>query len=82
MVANVLKSDNAVKISVYVVRAFIKLREMLLSHKELAEKLKALEQKVDKHDLTIHSLIVAIRRLMERPEGKTGRKIGFKIDES
>jgi phage regulator Rha-like protein len=43
MVANVLKSDRAVKISVYVVRAFIKLREMLLSHKELAEKLKALE---------------------------------------
>ena len=44
MAANVLKSDSAVRVSVYAVRAFIKLREMLLSNKEFSEKLKELEE--------------------------------------
>ena len=79
MVANVLKSGRAVKVSVYVVRAFIKLREVLLSHKELAGKLRELEQKVGKHDVEIQYLFSAIRQLMQPRELKTMRKIGFKI---
>lgn len=70
MAANVLKSDNAVKVSVYVVRAFIKLREMLLSNKEFSDKLKKLEQKVEKHDKTIHLLVVTLGHLMTFVPGK------------
>ena len=50
MAANVLNSPQAVKISVFVVRAFVKLREMLSTHKELAHKLAALERKLQNHD--------------------------------
>jgi len=82
MAANVLKSDGAVKVSVYVVRAFIKLREMLLSNKEFSEKLKELEQKVEKHDKTIHFLVVTLGHLMQPTEIKDKRKIGFKPDKT
>jgi len=81
MAANVLKSDRAVKVSVYVVRAFVKLREAVLSHKEFAGKLSELEQKVEKHDVTIHYLFDAIRRLMQPTDTQKIRKIGFKPDE-
>lgn len=82
MAANVLKSDSAVRVSVYVVRAFIKLREMLLSNKEFSEKLKELEQKVEKHDKTIHLLVVTLGQLMKPTEIKDKRKIGFKPDKT
>jgi hypothetical protein len=82
MAANVLKSDSAVRVSVYVVRAFIKLREMLLSNKEFSEKLKELEQIVEKHDKTIHLLVVTLGQLMKPTEIKNKRKIGFKPDKT
>ncbi len=81
MAANVLKSDRAVKVSVYVVRAFVKLREALLTQKEFAGKLRELEQKVEKHDVTIHYLVHAISRLMQPPDPQKTRKIGFNRDE-
>ncbi|MCK4760762.1 MAG: hypothetical protein KAW12_01085 [Candidatus Aminicenantes bacterium] len=80
MAANILRSDYAVKISIYIVRAFTKLRELLLSHKEFAEKLKLLEQKIEKHDVVIHSLVTALSRLM-KPGDPQKRKIGFKQDD-
>jgi len=76
MVATVLNTQRAVEISLYVVRAFVKLREMLASNKELAAKLNALEHKLDSHDQAIAGLINAIRELMRPPETKT-RPIGF-----
>jgi len=63
MAANVLNSPQAVRMSVFVVRAFVKLREMLATHKELAHKLAALERKLQNHDESIRSLVVAIRQL-------------------
>jgi phage regulator Rha-like protein len=81
MAANVLKSDRAVKISVYVVRAFVKLREALLTQKDFAGKLREMEQKVEKHDVTIHYLLHAIRRLMQPPNPQKTRRIGFNTDE-
>lgn len=68
MLASVLNSPKAVEISVYVVRAFIKLREMLANNKELARKLEELERKVKNHDENIEGLIQAIRALRSRPE--------------
>lgn len=80
MAANVLNSPQAVRMSVFVVRAFVKLREMLSTHKELAHKLAALERKLQNHDESIRSLVVAIRQLMASPEPKK-RPIGFLVEE-
>jgi hypothetical protein len=76
MVASVLNSKRAVDVSVYVVRAFVKLREMLGAHRELAQKLSELETKVESHDRRIRLLFEAIRQLMEPPMPKS-RRIGF-----
>ena len=62
--------------SIYVVRAFVKLREMLGSHRMLAQKLAELERTVASHDVHIKTLFEAIRRLMEPPASKS-RPIGF-----
>ncbi len=77
MAANVLSSTQAVQMSVFVVRAFVKLREVLATHKELAGKLTELERKVGTHDKAIVSIIAAIRGLTEpaKPESRT---IGFR----
>jgi len=76
MVAAVLNTPRAVDVSVYVVRAFVKLREILASNKDLAAKLTELEQRVSIHDATIGELIDAIRQLMAPEPGKK-RSIGF-----
>jgi hypothetical protein len=77
MAANVLKSSRAAKVSVYVVRAFVKLRELLSTHRELSIKLGELETKLQNHDEQIIALIDAIRSLMEEPQPKTKPPIGF-----
>jgi hypothetical protein len=77
MVASVLNSKRAVEVSIYVVRAFVKLREMLGTHKALAQKLAELERQVASHDRHIRSLFEAIRQLMEPPATKS-RRVGFK----
>ena len=76
MVAAVLNTPRAVDISIYVVRAFVKLRDILASNEELAVKLTELEQRVSSHDATIGELVDAIRQLMAPEPGKK-RSIGF-----
>jgi len=76
MAASVLNSRRAIEVSVYVVRAFVKLREMLGAHKELARKLAELEKRMEGHDEEIMALFEAIRQLMEPPE-KPSKRIGF-----
>ena len=76
MLANVLNSQVAVEASIQVVRAFVKIREILSTHKELASKLNQLENKIEKHDEEIHVIFEAIRQLMT-PSEKPKRKIGF-----
>lgn len=88
MAATVLSSPRAVEVSVYVVRAFVKLREVLASHRDLAQKLEQLEQTTEalslRHDTFAHNTRVqlkqvfdAIRELMEPPETVKKRPIGF-----
>jgi hypothetical protein len=77
MAASVLDSKRAVQVSIYVVRAFVQLREMLSSNKKLAHKLNELERKLATHDQAITELIEAIRRLMTPSETKKKRPIGF-----
>ncbi|MBM4341470.1 MAG: ORF6N domain-containing protein [Deltaproteobacteria bacterium] len=84
MAASVLNTEKAIQISVFVVRAFVKLREMLATHKELAHKLVQLERKLQNHDESIRSLVVAIRQLMTPAEPKPAppkRGIGFLVEE-
>jgi len=82
MAASVLNTEKAIQISVFVVRAFVKLREMLSTHKELAHKLAELERKLQNHDESIRSLVVAIRQLMAPPEPEPPKKrIGFLVEE-
>ena len=76
MAATILNSSKAVEMSIFVVRAFVKLREITSGNKELAQKLNELEKKYEKHDKDIKAIIDAIRQLMTSPE-KTKRKIGF-----
>jgi hypothetical protein len=80
MLASVLNSPVAIEASLFVVRAFIRLREFVAAHKALAEKLGELEKRVGQHDESIRSLIVAIRQLMATPASKT-KRIGYKRDD-
>ncbi len=81
MAATILSTPRAVEVSVYVVRAFVQLREMLASNKVLALKLKDLEQRLerrlDEHDQAIAEILQAIRELMTPPAPKKRRPIGF-----
>lgn len=77
MAAGVLNTPRAIEVSVYVIRAFVKLRGLLATHKELAGKLAELERKVASHDTAIQSLVSAIRRLMEPPPTPPRPRIGF-----
>lgn len=74
MAANVLSSSKAVAASVMVVRAFVRLRQMLASHADLARKLEALEKR---YDSQFKQVFTAIRALMEPPEGSPGKRIGY-----
>ena len=76
MLASVLNSDIAVQASVRVVRAFVRLREMVAANAQLAAKLEELERRLDSHDEAIVDLFAALKRLLE-PEPKPKREIGF-----
>jgi len=76
MAATVLNSERAVQMSVFVVRAFVRLREMLATNRRLAARLYELENRLDTHDSTIQDLIEAIKELMT-PEEAPRLRIGF-----
>jgi hypothetical protein len=80
MAATVLNSARAVEMSIYVVRAFVQLRELLASNKELAQQFKELDmrltRKLESHDQAIVQILKTIRELMHPPEPKR-RSIGF-----
>jgi phage regulator Rha-like protein len=80
MLSSVLKSKRAVQVNIQIMRAFVKLREILSTHKELAQKLKELELKIDSHDQQIQSIFEAIIQLITTPNPPK-RKMGFTIDE-
>ncbi len=80
MLSSVLKSKRAVQVNIEVMRAFVRLRRILASHKELARKVEELERRIGGHDQQIQAVFQAIRQLMTPPEAKK-RKIGFLIRE-
>ena len=83
MAATILNTPRAIEVSVYVVRAFVQLREVLATHKELSKRLDELEVKIERklatHDHAITKIINAIREMMAPPEQDQKRPIGFVI---
>lgn len=77
MLSSVLNSERAVQVNIAIMRAFVRLRQVLASNKELANKLAELERKLESQDGHIRSLFDAIRQLMTPPEPKPCR-IGFR----
>jgi hypothetical protein len=81
MLASVLNSEIAVQASVRVVRAFVRLREMVAANAQLASKLAELERRLDSHDEAIVDLFATLKRLLEPPEPPKKREIGFHVRE-
>lgn len=81
MAASVLNSERAVEMSIFVVRAFVRMREALATNQHIMSKLAELEHQVEGHDGSIQELVEAIRELMEPPPA-TGRRIGFALSAS
>jgi hypothetical protein len=78
MLSSVLRSKRAVQVNISIMRAFVRLRELLLSHADLARKLEALEKK---YDGQFRLVFDAIRQLMEPPDAGSGKEIGFHVRE-
>ena len=74
MLSSVLRSEQAVEVNIEIMRAFVRLREMLASHKDLARRLDKLEEK---YDVQFKVVFDAIRHLMAPPDPEPKRRIGF-----
>ncbi len=82
MLSSVLNSPRAIQMNIAIMRAFVKLRELLSTHKQLAMKLGELEVRIAKHDKDIQLIFEAIRRLMAPPPDlPPKRRIGFDVEE-
>ena len=78
MLSSVLRGARAVQVHVEIMRAFVRMRELLLTHADLTRKLAALEKTVGRHDAEIRTVFDAIRQLIEPLEdGQKKRRIGF-----
>ena len=77
--ANVLKSDRAIAVSLLVVRAFVRLRQWAQTNQTLITRLDELERRVGEHDESLQELLAAIRQLIAQPE-PVSRPIGFMAD--
>lgn len=80
MLSSVLRSRRAIQVNIFIMRAFVKLRQILSTHKELAYKLKELEQKIEKHEREIQNIFEAIRKLMAPASAQEKRIIGFRVE--
>jgi hypothetical protein len=81
MLSSVLRSPRAIQVNIAIMRVFVRLRETLALHKELAHKLAELERKIESHDTNIRALFNAIRGLAA-PPAKPRREIGFHVKEN
>ena len=76
MLSGILHSKRAIQVNIAIMRVFVKLKQIISTHKELAHKLSDLERKIEKHDGHIQSIFEAIRQLIILPE-RQKRRIGF-----
>jgi ORF6N domain-containing protein len=78
MLSNVLKSKRAIEMSIKIIDVFVKLREMLLTHKDILLKLEQLERKVMGHDEDIQLIFKYLKELITPPEQANRLRIGFR----
>ena len=81
MLSSVLNSERAVQVNIAIMRAFVKLREVMATHKDLAHKIEALERKYSQHDQELQVVFKAIKKLMEAPPIPPKRRISFRTPE-
>ena len=80
MLSSVLKSERAIQVNIAIMRAFVRLKQVLATHKKLATKLKELEKKVGKHNKLIMEIFEIIKQLTQPAKQKRKPRIGFKPD--
>ena len=80
MLSAVLRSPTAIRVSIEIVRAFVRLRQLLASHEDLRQKFEALERKLTEHDRRFTIVFDAIRQLMEPPVDPPKPPIGFQTE--
>ena len=80
MLANVLKTEIALQVSIRIIEIFMKMRELLLSHKEILAQLEKIENKLTRHDEDIGLIFQYLKQLMNPPQ-PARRKIGFRRNE-
>ncbi|PYV36755.1 MAG: DNA-binding protein [Acidobacteria bacterium] len=81
MLSSVLNSERAIQVNIAIIRTFVRLRQLLATHKHLARKLERLERKYTDHDVKIRTIFQAIRQLLQPPHPHKSRPIGFAPDE-
>ena len=77
MLSSVLNSERAIEVNIQIMRVFVRLKEMIISHKDLARKINDLERQFKEHDEKFILVFEAIRQLMEPPPEKKKGRIGF-----
>jgi DNA-binding PadR family transcriptional regulator len=80
MLSSVLRSKRAIQVNIEIMRAFVRLREMLTTRKRLASRLEELEERIEDHDEKIVAIFEAMRQLMAEPE-MPKKRIGFMVKE-
>jgi hypothetical protein len=76
MLSSVLNSERAIQINILIIKAFVRLRQLISNHMELARKIEELEKKYSKHEIEITAVFKLLKKLMEPPPAKT-KRIGF-----
>ncbi|MDD4178930.1 MAG: ORF6N domain-containing protein [Candidatus Margulisbacteria bacterium] len=79
MLSSVLNSERAIWVNIAIMRAFVRLRQLISSHKELANRISELEKKYSRHEIEITTVFKMLKKLMEPPVKPT-RRIGFLAD--
>ena len=80
MLSSVLNNDRAIEVNIAIMRAFVELRKVSSSHKQLAQKLRDIEERLEDHDESIDAIFEAIQQLLKPPE-KPRKRIGFEVKE-
>jgi hypothetical protein len=78
MLSSVLNSYRAIRVNIQIMRAFVKLKELFLTHRDLAVKIEALEKRYAAHDEKIQIIFEAIRQLLEPKSTEQDKRIGFR----
>ena len=80
MLSSVLSSKRAVQVNIAIMRAFVRLREYLATHKDLARELADLKRTTSEHSAHIQKIYTIIEKLLEPPPVPSKRRIGFQVD--